>query len=227
MSLTDFELARNEIDVLKLCKHQNIIRFIDSFENYNYIYIVVEYLSGGDLKDFLDSNSNVSEDKAIRIITQVSSGLEYLHRFGILHRDLKPENLMMNSKTFDVMTIKLMDFGLSKVIGKHEKATEGYGTICYAAPEILLQKPYDTKSELWSLGIILYYTLSNSLPFDDENGDENNIARLTISRNINYSSKLWSVRSNDAVDLIKSCLNKNQDLRINLTQFNQSNWLCK
>ena len=95
----------------------------------------------------------------------MATAVFYLHSLGIAHRDLKPENVLFKDKNED-SDIKLVDFGLSKTFGSCEKCTEPYGTICYVAPEILLQQPYDKKVDCWSLGIILYLMLARHLPFD-------------------------------------------------------------
>ena len=87
-----------------------------------------------------------------------------MHSFGIAHRDLKPENILMISKEED-SEIKLVDFGLTKTFGPGETCKEPYGTLCYVAPEILLQKPYDKAVDCWSLGIIIYEMAHLSPPF--------------------------------------------------------------
>lgn len=137
------ELLKREIEVLKLCQHPSIIRFYDVFENFDYIYIVMECLKGGDCFTYLHSrNFAISENRARAIAHQLATAIYYMHSFGIAHRDLKPENILMKDMTDD-SEIKLVDFGLSKTFGPGETCSEPYGTICYVAPEILLQQPYD------------------------------------------------------------------------------------
>lgn len=226
MNTSDLELARNEIDIMRVCKHPNIIRLLDTYENYKYIYIISEYLSGGDLKDFVhDSKTTFKEEKVVKIIKQIASGVQYLHTLGIMHRDLKPENIMLNSKIFNNFTsVKIMDFGLSKVLGKDEKTCEGFGTICYVAPEILSRKMYDFKSDIWSLGVVAYYVNSRALPFDDEDDDEDKIAKMTLSRNVDFPVKQWSGKTKEAVEIVKLCLNKKQEERINIKQVLEHAW---
>ena len=104
----------------------------------------------------------------------MATALYYLHSFGIAHRDLKPENILIASEADDA-PCKLVDFGLSKIIGPNETSLDPFGTLSYVAPEVLLQKPYGKEVDAWSLGIITYLMLSRVLPFDDE--DDKEIAR--------------------------------------------------
>lgn len=98
--------------------------------------------------------------------------------------------------------VKLVDFGLSKTFGPGETCTEPFGTLCYVAPEILSQKPYDKGVDIWSLGIIVYLMLSRHLPFDST--DDKEIGRKTIFNQIEYNHPIWLNVSEDAKDLILS-----------------------
>ena len=227
MNISDLELAKSEIDIVSFCKHRNIIRFIESYENYKYIYIIFEHVSGGDLFDYInEKNFNINEDKVKKIIKQISLGISYLHKYGIMHRDIKPENILLKCKSISTFTcVKIIDLGLSKIIGIEERAIEGYGTICYVAPEILQNKAYDKKIDIWSIGIILYYILSKKLPFDDENQNEEKIGKLTLLRHPEFSSRNWGNRSKESMELIKQCLIKNNDKRIDIFEFMKHVWL--
>ena len=177
MTLQDIELQKREIEILKIWQHPSIIKLLDVFENQEYIYIVMEYLKGGDLFNYLEKRDfTISEAKARDLTHSIATGLYYLHSFGIAHRDLKPENILMTDDTDDAEP-KLVDFGLSKIIGPSEKCNDPFGTLSYVAPEVLLQKPYDKSVDLWSVGVIIYLLLSGTLPFDDD--DDREIARQT------------------------------------------------
>jgi serine/threonine protein kinase len=129
MSLKELELQKREIEVLKICQHPNIIRLIDVFENPEYIYIVLEYCSGGDLFQYLDRREfKISEDRARNIAHQIAAGLYYMHSYGIAHRDLKLENILMANDS-DESELKIVDFGLSKMIGPNETASDPFGTL--------------------------------------------------------------------------------------------------
>lgn len=202
LSIKDQELLKREIEVLKICQHPNIIKLDDVFENQDYLYIVMEYLSGGDFFSFLEKRKfRLSEDNARRISHQLAAALYYLHSFGIAHRDMKPENILMVKPTDD-SDVKLVDFGLSKTFGPGETCKEPFGTLCYVAPEILLQRSYDRSVDLWSLGVIMHLMLSGTLPFDSE--DDREIARKTIYEEITLSHSNWVSISDDAKDLVLS-----------------------
>ena len=161
-----------------MCQHPNIIRLLDLFENEDYIYIIMENLSGGDLFTYLEQrNFEIPEKRAKELSHQIATALYYLHSFGVAHRDLKPENILMENDT-DEADLRIVDFGLSKIIGPNESSIDPFGTLSYVAPEVLLQNPYGKEVDLWSLGVITYLMLSHVLPFDDD--DDKEIARQTI-----------------------------------------------
>lgn len=129
MSEKDLVLIKNEIDILKICQHPNIIRLYDVIENMNYIYIIMEFCAGGDLfKHFEKRNFSISEERANEIVHKLSTAIYYLHSYGIVHRDLKLENIIMTS-TEDDSDLRLLDFGLSKIVGPSEYCKEPFGTI--------------------------------------------------------------------------------------------------
>ena len=138
MSVSDMELQRREIEILKMCQHPHIIRLLDVFENQDYIYIVMEDLAGGDLFTYLERRQfKIPERRAKELAHQMTTAVYYLHQFGIAHRDLKPENILMDSDS-DSASCKIVDFGLSRIIGPNETSYEPFGTLSYVAPEVLL-----------------------------------------------------------------------------------------
>ena len=175
MDTSDIGLVRTEIEILKICQHPNIIRLYDIFENIDYLYIIMEYCPGGDLFSYLEKRKfKISEERASIIMHKMCTAVYYIHKYGIVHRDLKPENVLMTSKDED-SDIRILDFGLSKMVGPNEKCTEPYGTLTYCAPEIIIDEPYTQSVDLWSLGVMTYLMLSGRLPFNAQ--DETDIAR--------------------------------------------------
>lgn len=129
MNPIDFDLVKTEIEILKVCQHPNIIKLYDMFENEDDIHIVMEYCEGGDLFSYLEQRSfKLKEEQAAEFIYKIASAIFYLHSYGIAHRDLKPENILMTDSS-DSADLKIMDFGLSKMIGPKEKCREYFGTI--------------------------------------------------------------------------------------------------
>jgi len=169
MSVKDLEFVRNEIETLKMCQHPNIIKLLDLFENIEHIYIVMEFLDGGDLFYFLEKRKfKIPEERARKITHSLAAALYYLHSYGIVHRDIKPENIMMENQT-DTADVKIVDFGLAKMIGPSQFCGDLYGTLGYVAPEVLKQEPYGKPADIWSLGIIAHLLMVGFLPFDHDN----------------------------------------------------------
>ena len=213
------ELVHYEIDILKFCQHKNIVQLIDYFETLNEIIIVLKYIEGNTLGYYLkEKNFNLTEIEVANIIQQIAFGVEYLHKFGIVHRDLKPDNIMIITKKEDNnIIIKIMDFGFSKIVSKEEKLMEGLGTLYYAAPELIQNLPYNLEVDIWSLGVIIYYMFTGCYPFSGKNEDE--IEEKILEENVEFKDGEWEKISDKVKDLIKKCLEKNPEERINIKEF--------
>ena len=222
---SDIELVRNEIDIMKLCYHPYVVHLLDHFENGEYIFIVMEYIKGGSLTDYMKSKKfNFTERRAAELIYQLAKGLKYLHKYGIIHRDLKTDNIMLTEAS-DKGNIKIMDFGLSKILGKKEKSTDGFGTLTFVSPEVLIRKPYNKEVDIWSLGVILYLMLSGELPFDDPDDNEQNIAKSIVYQDVKFPPEKFSKRSKAVIDLIKGCLTKDPKNRIKIDEILKGEWI--
>ena len=164
----------------------------------------------------------VPEETARSIAHQLATAIYYLHSFGIAHRDLKPENILMVGSG-DAPEVKIVDFGLSRTFGPGETCREPYGTLCYVAPEILMQQPYDKGVDCWSLGIIIYLLLGRHLPFDSP--DDKEIGRKTIYQEISFSHPVWADVSADGKDLISKLLVKNRHQRAKIEEVLDHPWI--
>ena len=226
MDKSDLELAKVEIDILKIGQHPNIIKLYDIYENENYIYIIMEYCSGGDLLSYFEYNDyELPEEKVCEIIHKLSMAIYYLHSYGIVHRDLKPENILMTDLS-PKADIRLLDFGLSKIIGNDEKCTEPYGTLSFVAPEVLQGKPYDKSVDLWSIGIITFLLLCGYLPFDDKHS-EREIARQTIQDPVPFEDKIWNKYSPEAKTFVEGLLQKKPEKRYSIKEILEHPWIKK
>ena len=224
MGKQDFELLFREIEILKLCSHPNIIRLIDIFENRNTIFIVMEYLDGGDLFLYLERKKfNISEKRASELVFSLVNAINYLHSMGIIHRDLKPENILIIDKKDD-SDIKIGDFGLSKILGPTEKCDEQFGTLNYVAPEILMQKNYSKPVDIWSIGIITHLLLGGFLIFDSEKDEE--IIRKTIFLDVQLKSARFNKISEEGKDFMLSCLSKNPNKRPTIEEAIKHPWFA-
>ena len=223
MNTIRLESARTEIEIMKICQHPNIIHFIDSYETADFIYIFMEYCKGGTFYKFLKNrNFILKEELAVNLAHKICMAVYYFHSFGITHRDLKPENILMTSEDEDA-DIKILDFGLSKIIGPNEKCSEPYGTIIYCAPEIILDHPYTKNVDSWSIGVITYIMLYGNLPFFDKNRQ-----KLTkyITKGI-PSYKGVNKVSEEAKNFVQRLLVKDQYKRMNIKEALEHKWFRK
>ena len=226
MDSSDFELVRTEIEILKICQHPYIIKLYEVFENVDYIYIIMEHCSGGDLFSFLKKrNFLLKEEKVVVIMYKLCKAVYYVHSYGIAHRDIKPENVLLTSESEDA-DVRLMDFGLSKIVGPNQKCTEPYGTLTYCAPEIILDKPYLKTVDSWSLGIMTYLMLSGSLPFSGKN--EHEIAKSVVYSKLDFNKRpIWNEISKEAKDFISKLLEKDLKRRIDMKTALEHPWFKK
>merc|ERR1712004_113228 len=156
---------RREIQNLKLFRHPHIIKLYQVISTPTDIFMVMEYVSGGELFDYIVKHGKLTEDKARRFFQQIMSGVEYCHRHNVVHRDLKPENLLLDQN----LNVKIADFGLSNMMTDGEFLRTSCGSPNYAAPEVISGKLYaGPEVDIWSCGVILYALLCGTLPFDDE-----------------------------------------------------------
>ncbi|AOA63433.1 Hypothetical protein PP7435_CHR3-2810 [Komagataella phaffii CBS 7435] len=155
-----------EIIIMKLINHPNIMGLYDVWENKGELYLVLEYIEGGELFDYLIKNGRQPESEAVRYFKQIIDGVSYCHQFSICHRDLKPENLLLDKNS----NIKIADFGMAALETKERLLETSCGSPHYASPEIIAGKDYHgSPSDVWSCGIILFALLTGRLPFDDPN----------------------------------------------------------
>lgn len=154
MSENMLNQINTEIQLMKNLKHANIVHFYAHHHmvKFNYIYIILEYCTGGDFGKFL-KNKPMKEMCAKYYIKQLKDALQYLNKNSIVHRDLKPENILM---TNNKKRIKIADFGFAKKLNDKQLTTTVCGTPLYMAPEILCNGKYTNKSDLWSVGCIIY-----------------------------------------------------------------------
>ncbi|KAL8729119.1 MAG: hypothetical protein Q9166_004950 [cf. Caloplaca sp. 2 TL-2023] len=152
-----------EIIIMKLIEHPNVISLYDVWENRGELYLVLEYIEGGELFDHISQNGNLPEYEAIRIFRQIIAGLSYCHRFNICHRDLKPENILLDKNR----NVKIVDFGMAVLQPPDLALNTSCGSPHYAAPEVIRAEQYrGARADIWSCGVILYAMLAGCLPFD-------------------------------------------------------------
>ncbi|XP_020227350.1 CBL-interacting serine/threonine-protein kinase 21 isoform X3 [Cajanus cajan] len=169
--------VKREIRTMKLLHHPNIVRIHEVIGTKTKIYIVMEYVSGGQLLDKMSYGEKLNECEARKLFQQLIDALDYCHNKGVYHRDLKPENLLLDNRG----NLKVSDFGLSALQKRNEVLTTRCGSPCYVAPELLLSKAYDGASaDVWSCGVILFELLAGYLPFNDQNLMSLYAKRITV-----------------------------------------------
>lgn len=168
MSKEERQAAMNEVKVLSMLKHPNIIAYSDSFFQEKALMIVMEYAQGGTMYNFIEEREGklLDEEEIIRLFVQIALALNHVHKQNILHRDLKTQNILLN-KTRKV--VKIGDFGISKILSSKSKANSVIGTPCYISPELCEGKPYNQKSDIWALGCVLYELATLKKAFEASN----------------------------------------------------------
>lgn len=212
------EQLRREIAVMKNLKHEHVVNLKEVMVSSNRIYLVMELIEGGELVAKLKAEKQFDEDVARRYFQQLVFGLDYCHRQGIAHRDLKPQNLLLDKND----NIKIADFGLANMQDANAN-TASLMTACgspqYVAPEVLSESGYNGHlADVWSCGIILYYMLAGTLPFNDTN---QNGLFMKIQRG---QYRMSSAFSDEAKDLISKILVVDPTKRITLDEIQKHEW---
>lgn len=193
-----------EIQVLQSMNHPNIIRIDDVYLTDSKICMVTEYMDGGELFDYIVDKGTLSELEASAIVRKITSAVAYMHNCGVIHRDLKPENLMLTSKSPGA-EVKIIDFGLAKLLDEDAKTQSFLGTRGYLAPEMLQRQAYTRSVDMWALGVIVYVLLCGCLPFNDDGARITNEKSARAKFGLRYPS--WASNLSDsAKDLLQNLL---------------------
>ncbi|XP_030947289.1 CBL-interacting serine/threonine-protein kinase 8-like isoform X1 [Quercus lobata] len=213
------EQIKREISIMKLVRHPYVVRLHEVLASRTKIYIILEYITGGELFDKIIHQGRLSEAESRRYFQQLIDGVGYCHSKGVYHRDLKPENLLLDS----LGNLKISDFGLSAL---PEQGVSLLRTTCgtpnYVAPEVLSHKGYDgAVADVWSCGVILYVLMAGYLPFDE-------LDLTTLYSKIDkaeFSCPSWFPVA--AKSLIHRILDPNPETRITIEQIRNDEWFNK
>jgi serine/threonine protein kinase len=216
---------QREVQLLSVMNHENIMKMVDCYEDDDYIHIVTEKYTGGELFDKIIDNTNqdgcLSEMEAARIIRQLLSAISYLHENDIVHRDIKPENILFESNDQD-SSIRLIDFGLSRTHSQDDAPMSSpVGTCYYMSPE-LLKGEYNRSTDIWSIGVIAYILLCGYPPFNGN--DDRDIVRA-IQRGHYTFVDGWDGVSIEALDFIKCLLKRDPRRRLTAEEALAHPWL--
>ena len=205
MSSKDAQRTELEATLLSRLKHPNIVSFIDSFKTSTNLHIVMDFADGGDLEGHLKVRRGrlLAEKEVLHLFVQISLALKHIHDRKILHRDLKSQNIFLTKAGI----VKLGDFGVSRVLERTvDLAATVVGTPYYMPPEICNHNKYNSKCDIWSLGVILFELMTLNLPFKGSSMQQ--LLRNILSQPIpSVSSSLYST---ELRRILESMLNKNQ-----------------
>ena len=199
----------DERDLLSKLKHPFIVNMLCAFQDYENLYLLMDLLTGGDLRYHYNSNHIFSEKEIRFFISCLILSLEYIHENNIIHRDIKPENLIYDEKGY----VRLTDFGIAKI--KKEKLNDTSGTPGYMAPEVLLGQNHSFPVDFYAIGVIGYEFLMVKTPYVGKNRKE--IKQLVLSKEVyidNNNDNKEGIWSRDCINFINSCLKRDLNNRL-------------
>jgi len=212
MSSDERNRNRLKIEALAIARisHENIVNVYNFVNTDKHSYIVMEYIDGTTLSEFIEKNAINSPELLLSIFLKILKGINFSHKKNIIHRDIKPENIMISRGG----KIKIMDFGIASIIDEvHNLTTTGsvMGSPMFMSPEHLTDEKIDKQSDLFSLGIILYWMLTKAYPFKGKNTAQllNNILKCQYQN----PQRLSPLISNDIKVFIKKALQKSKEIR--------------
>jgi len=214
----------NEIEILTRVSHPHIIALEEILDTGPELYLVMELATGGQLFDRITDKGSYTESDARKVIKNIVEAVKYLHSHGIVHRDLKPDNLLLKS-TDDDYSVKIADFGLSKIIAEEQMMLTACGSPSYVAPEVVLATGYGKPVDMWAVGLIAYILLCGFPPFVGDSVAE--LLEKIMSAKVDYPVEYWSVVSNDAKDFVYRLLVADPDTRLTAEAALKHPWLSK
>lgn len=216
-------LLKNEIEICLELKHDNVIRCYKVFEDAIAVYFIFELIDGGDLFNFIQTfpNKKIPEYRVIEIFIQILDALHYIHsEKDIVHKDIKPENFLIYTEG-SKLNIKLIDFGFAeKIMSPSHKLKIEAGSLPYISPEMIRHLGYDTKSDMFSVGVVLFNMLTGRQPFFGRNDDERRDSILTHEPVIPKD-----ITNPHLIDMIKGLLEKDPEKRLSVQEAKLHPWI--
>lgn len=212
---------KNEVSILQTLQHPGVVNLEQMFETPERIFVVMEKLQG-DMLDMILSipRGRLVERVAKYLISQILVALRHLHLKNIVHCDLKPENVLLASES-SFPQVKLCDFGFARIIGEKSFRRSVVGTPAYLAPEVLTSKGYNRSLDMWSVGVIIYVSLSGTFPFNEDEEISDQIQNAAFM----YPPNPWKEISQEAIDLISNLLQVNTRKRFTVDKSLCHVWL--
>lgn len=216
------EKLKNEANILSRLDHQGVIILERVHDLTNEIYIVMEQLEDDMLEMIVSTEDKRLSERVTKFLTyQILEALKYLHSKNIAHCDLKPENVLLVESRSQFPQIKLCDFGFAKIIEENSFRSSLVGTPAYLAPEVVRGERYNRSVDLWSVGVIVYVSLSGEFPFNESENIHDQISRA----NFMYPDQPWARISQQAKNFINSLLRVNCDKRLSANRAQMDEWI--
>ncbi|XP_021542699.1 caM kinase-like vesicle-associated protein isoform X2 [Neomonachus schauinslandi] len=220
--------AKNEIGILKMVKHPNILQLVDVFVTRKEYFIFLELATGREVFDWILDQGYYSERDTSNVVRQVLEAVAYLHSLKIVHRNLKLENLVYYNRLKN-SKIVISDFHLAKL--ENGLIKEPCGTPEYLAPEVVGRQRYGRPVDCWAIGVIMYILLSGNPPFyeeveeDDYENHDKNLFRKILAGDYEFDSPYWDDISQAAKDLVTRLMEVEQDQRITAEEAISHEWI--
>uniref|UniRef100_A0A4W3GX41 Serine/threonine-protein kinase n=1 Tax=Callorhinchus milii TaxID=7868 RepID=A0A4W3GX41_CALMI len=212
---------RNEVAILQNLHHPGVVNLECMFETPERVFVVMEKLHGDMLEMILSSEKGRLPERITKfLITQILVALRHLHFKNIVHCDLKPENVLLASAD-PLPQVKLCDFGFARIIGEKSFRRSVVGTPAYLAPEVLRNKGYNRSLDMWSVGVIVYVSLSGTFPFNEDEDIHDQIQNAAFM----YPPNPWKETSHEAIDLINNLLQVKMRKRYSVDKTLSHPWL--
>uniref|UniRef100_A0A8D2P985 protein kinase C n=1 Tax=Zosterops lateralis melanops TaxID=1220523 RepID=A0A8D2P985_ZOSLA len=212
---------RNEVAILQNLHHPGIVNLECMFETPERVFVVMEKLHGDMLEMILSSEKSRLPERITKfMVTQILVALRNLHFKNIVHCDLKPENVLLASAE-PFPQVKLCDFGFARIIGEKSFRRSVVGTPAYLAPEVLRSKGYNRSLDMWSVGVIVYVSLSGTFPFNEDEDINDQIQNAAFM----YPPNPWKEISSEAIDLINNLLQVKMRKRFSVDKSLSHPWL--
>lgn len=208
---------KNEVTILQTINHPAVVNLERMFETPERIFVVMQKMRGDMLEMILNSpKGRLSERQTKFMVHQILVALQFLHNLNIVHCDLKPENVLLSgvSSKNGLEQIKLCDFGFSRIIGRESFRRSVVGTPAYLAPEVLNNKKYNRTLDMWSVGVIIYVSVSGTFPFNEEEEIADQIKNAAFM----YPPNPWAEISPETRDLIDKLLQVRKNNRLSCQQ---------
>ncbi|MDR3267449.1 MAG: protein kinase [Tannerella sp.] len=210
------EKFKQEANTLSALDHPNIVKFLNFEENEEGVFIIMEYVDGITLEEFITrKNGLIVEERAYEMFDQILSAVSYAHKRGVVHRDIKPANIILTNDNDGKFVIKILDFGIARIISESNEQEQGWivGTPSYMSPEQVQGEDVDERSDIYSLGVLLHQMLTGRAPYDATTLSELAIKNKVVTELLPNMKEYYPRVSDKAQKIVNKATEKERDNR--------------